>query len=134
MLDTNVVVKRLLGHPTSSSAEVLRSIATGNVQLALSDDCLRELDDVAGRHELESRTYLVWRTLNTGLTMGLMGTLFHPRRLDWPSLNDRKDGWLLDLAFESGADYIVTWDPHLDAARPLGFQVLTPPGLLDMLR
>ena len=122
-----------MGHPTSSSAEVLKSIDTGDVQLALSDDFLRELVDVASRCELESRTGLIWRTLDTGLTIGLMGTLFHPRRLDWPSLNDPKDGWLLDLAFKSGADYIVTWDPHLDAAKALGFQVLDPPALLDML-
>jgi putative PIN family toxin of toxin-antitoxin system len=128
-----MVVGKLLGHPTSSSAEVLRAIATGDILLALSDDFLRELVDVAGRYELQSRMGLTRLTLEAGLTIGLMGTLYHPHRLEWPSLNDPKDGWLLDLAFYSGADYIVTWDSHLDAARPLGFQVLNPPNLLGML-
>lgn len=64
-----------------------------------------------------------------------MGTMFHPRRLDWPSLSDPSDGWLLDLAYNSGADYIVTYDQAArDAAEVLGFASVFPEDLLELLR
>jgi predicted nucleic acid-binding protein len=64
-----------------------------------------------------------------------MGDLYRPRRYDWPSLRDPNDRWVLDLAFESGADFVVTWDPDLleytrDRGVPHGFDVLTPSRLL----
>lgn len=45
-----------------------------------------------------------------------MGYTYHPRRLDWPSLRDPKDGWILDLACASGADYIVSYDQAVQDA------------------
>ncbi len=66
-----------------------------------------------------------------------MGILHHPRKYDWPIMPDPKDRWLLDLAFELRADYIVTRDRHFLDIVPelskLGFAVLTPPGLLGEL-
>ncbi len=64
-----------------------------------------------------------------------MGRSYRPRKHDWPSIPDRNDWWILDLALESGADHIVTWDMnHLAPARTLGFDVLEPPNFLALLR
>jgi predicted nucleic acid-binding protein len=63
-----------------------------------------------------------------------MGQIFYPKMLDWPTLRDRKDWWILDLAYEAGADFIVTRDKKvLTAGTVLGFEVLTPPEFLKEL-
>lgn len=65
------------------------------------------------------------------LDLGFMGRMYRPRRLDWPSIEDPDDTWMLDLALEARAGFIVTWDPHLlDARIPLPTQILTPPRFL----
>ena len=59
----------------------------------------------------------------------------HPRRLDWPSLRDPKDGWIFDLAHAAGAHYIVSSDSHVrEAADALEFVALGPEDLLETLR
>ena len=73
------------------------------------------------------------RAFGIALEISYAAEHYLPRRYDWPSIQDRKDYWLLDLAFESGADHIITWDGHLDPARSLGFSVLNPAQLLDQL-
>jgi predicted nucleic acid-binding protein len=61
--------------------------------------------------------------------------MYHPRRLDWPSLRDPNDGWIFDLAYTAGADYIVTYDNAVrDAADALGFVAVLPEDLLEILR
>jgi len=58
--------------------------------------------------------------------------------VEWPTLPDPKDRWVLDLAHASGADCVVTRDRHfLDRAgelEALGFRVLTPRRILGLLR
>jgi predicted nucleic acid-binding protein len=64
-----------------------------------------------------------------------MGFMYHPRRLDWPSLRDPTDGWIFDLAYAAAADYIVTFDRAVrDAAAALGFEAVLPEDLLEVLR
>jgi predicted nucleic acid-binding protein len=63
-----------------------------------------------------------------------MGQIFSPKMLDWSTLSDKKDWWILDLAYAAGADYIVSRDKKvLTACRTLGFEVLTPPEFLKEL-
>ena len=82
----------------------------------------------------------VGRAVYVTLILAYMGRPYLPPHYSpaplrfWPSITDRKDWWLLDLAFESGADHIVTWNTrHLAPAGSLGFDVLEPPELLAML-
>ena len=135
VLDTMVVVSGIMGRIDASDARTLEAIETGRVRLALSDDWLRELNDVLGREEVLSRETQPGRAFRAGLTLGLMGDLYRPERLDWISLSDRKDWWMLNLAYASSADLIVTRDKRvIKAATALGFDVLTPPALLSALR
>ena len=135
VVDTVVFVGAVLGSKSGADALVSRAVATGEVRLALSDDALRELVRVLGYPEVEAKIERPVRAFEVALAVGLMGTLYHPKRLDWPSLRDPKDGWVFDLAFEAGADFIITRDTHvLDAGRTLGFEVKTPPEVVHHLR
>lgn len=130
-----VVVSGIIGRVDASDARTLESIETGRVQLALSNEWLRELQDVLSRVFISERHPKPVRAFRAGMTLGLMGELYRPERFDWVSLTDPKDWGLLDLAFASGADYIITRDKRvLSAAKKLGFDVLTPPQLLATLR
>ncbi len=63
-----------------------------------------------------------------------MGYTYRPTRYDWPSVTDRKDWWMLDLAWAAGADCVVTRDPHLTGATmPFPVEVLDPRQLLARL-
>lgn len=114
---------------------MLDAVATGDVRMAISDDQLSELVRVVGYEELETRIGRPVRAFEVALDLGTMGFMYHPRRLDWPSLRDAKDGWIFDLAHASGADYIVTYDEDVhDAALELGFKAILPEELLEILR
>lgn len=135
VLDTMVVLSGIMGRVEASDARTLEAIETGGVRLALSDDWLRELNDVLGREAVLTREIEPGRAFRAGLTLGLMGDLYRPARFDWVSLTDRKDWWMLNLAYASAADFIVTRDKRvIKAATGLGFDVLTPPALLARLR
>ncbi len=131
VLDTMVVVGGVIGRTSGADAKVLHSIETGGVRLASSDAWLRELQDVLTRPVVLEHVSDPGRLVRAALTVGVMGALYRPKRFDWPSLTDQKDWWMLDLAFESGADLILTRDKIvLRAAAKLGFQAVTPPAFL----
>lgn len=131
VVDTGVVVRALAGAEGSSSYRLPRAMGAGEIRLVLSDDFLRELYEVVGYPRVEARIVSGARAFRLALDVGVMGEMRHPRRLDWPSVPDPGDWWMPDLAYDSGADYIVSWDPHLtDADLPLPVEVVEPPPLL----
>jgi len=110
VVDTGVVVRALIGAEGSSSYRLVRAIGTGEFRLALSDEFLRELSEVAGYPKVETRIVSPSRALRLALDIGVMGEMSHPRRLDWPGVRDPRDWWMPDLAWSSEADFIVSWD------------------------
>jgi predicted nucleic acid-binding protein len=135
VLDTMIVVGGIMGRRDGACGQVLDAVATGGVQLAISDDQLSELVRVMGYEDVEAGIDRPVRAFEVALDLGAMGIMHHPRRLDWPSLTDVRDGWILDLAYDAGADYIITFDKGVcDAAQALGFEPLKPEALLDLLR
>jgi putative PIN family toxin of toxin-antitoxin system len=134
VLDTMIVVGAIMGTRSGACAQTLDAVATGGVSLAISDDQLSELVRVMGYEDVEAGIHQPVRAFEIALDIGTMGTMYHPHRLDWPSLRDPRDGWIFDLAYTAGADYIVTFDRAVgDAARTLGFEVLKPEELLEVL-
>lgn len=135
VVDTMIVVSGVIGRINGSDATVLHLIETGGLRLASSDAWLRELQEVLTRPVILERVGDPSRLVRAALTVGVMGALYRPPKFDWPSLSDPKDWWMLDLAFESGADAIITRDNKvLKVAAKLGFQAITPPELLRLLR
>lgn len=134
VLDTLVVISALIGSESASSYRLVQAIATGEARLAVSDESLRELSRVVGYPEVENKIISSARAFHVALDLGLAADTYHPTRYDWPSIDDPKDGWMLDLAWASTADYIVTRDPHLmEATLPFPIDILTPPQLLERL-
>lgn len=134
VLDTGVIVRALTGSPDSTSSRVVRAVGTGGVRLTLNDDFLTELVRVMRYPRVESAIGSAGRAFEIALDLGTMGRMYRTGRRDWRSVPDPKDGWMLDLAWESRADYIISWDPHLtDATMPFPVEVLAPPQLLARL-
>lgn len=134
VLDTSVVVSALVGPEGTTYHRLLDMVAAGDVLLALSNDSLRELSRVVGYPDVEPQIVSAARAFRYGLDLGTMGEQFFPTRYDWPSLRDPNDGWLLDLAWEARADYIISRDPHLSkATMPFPVEVLGPEQLLSRL-
>lgn len=130
-----IVVSGIIGSREGATAAVLDAVATGDVRLAISDDQLSEIVTVMGYGAVEELIERPVRAFEVALDLGTMGYMYHPRRLDWPSLRDPKDRWIFDLAYASGADYIVSFDQAVrDAAAELGFEAIQPEDLLDVLR
>lgn len=130
-----VIVAALVGSSEGASAAVVDAVATGEVRLAVSDDQLSEIVRVVGYDAIEGSIGRPVRAFEVGLDIGAMGIMYHPRRLDWPSLNDPKDGWIFDLAYAAAVDYIVSYDEGVrEAAALLGFETVLPEDLLDTLR
>lgn len=102
---------------------------------ACSDDQLSVLVRVVGYGDIEVQIERPVRAFEIALDLGTMGFMYHTRRLNWPSLANQNDGWIFDLAFTSGADYIVTYDNAVhSAAERLGFRAVYPEDLLGRLR
>jgi putative PIN family toxin of toxin-antitoxin system len=136
VLDTMVVLSAVFAEDAEGpSASVVRAVATGDVRLAISDDQLSELVRVMSYENVEDNIGKPLRAFEVALDIGTMSFMYHPRRLDWPSLRDPKDGWIFDLAYTSGADFIVSYDNAVrDAADELGFVAIYPEDLLATLR
>ena len=133
VLDTSVVTAAVLGSPGGPSARVINKIPTGGIRPAISNDYLDELEQTMSKPRIEEHAS-VGKAVGIALTLAFMGKAFYPHRHDWPIVTDIADWWMLDLAYESGADYIVTWDiRHLGPANSHGFDVLTPLGFLASL-
>jgi len=130
-----VIVAGVIGRREGASATVLDAVAAGDVHLAISDDQLTELVTVMGYGAVEELIERPVRAFEVALDIGYMGFMYHPRRLDWPSLRDPNDGWIFDLAYAAAVDYIVSFDRAVrDAAAELGFEAILPEELLEILR
>lgn len=92
VLDTMVVIRGVVGRRGGADARVLRAVATGEVQLATSDEGLREIAKVIGYDDVKAKMKEPVRVFKAGLDIGIMGRMYRPRKLDWPSLRDPKDG------------------------------------------
>jgi putative PIN family toxin of toxin-antitoxin system len=135
VLDSMVIVAAVVGDPEGASAQAVRAVATGSVRLAISDEYLSELVRVFGYPAIEENIERPVRAFEVALDLGTMGYMYHPRRLDWPSLRDYGDAFLFDLAFEASVDHIVSSDTAVrDAAQDLGFSAIYPAQLLHILR
>lgn len=134
VVDTTVFVNAATSRPGSLAKRVVEAIQTEEARLAVSDAALDELKGIMYRPSVEPYVRRPGWAFEIGLVPGFMGRHHHPGVYDWPSLSDRKDWWVLDPAFASGADFIITWDGDLlDLDPSLGFEVIQPPELLRRL-
>ncbi len=135
VVDTSGVVAHLTASSDGTpSGRVLHACGTGEVRTALSDASLREVVEVVRRPRVEPQIRSASRAFVAAMDLWSHGTLFYPTRFDWPTLVDRKDHWVLDLAWASLADFIVSVDPHLTGpTMPFPVEAVEPDQLLARL-
>lgn len=126
-----VIARALFDSKNSPEYRVVSAIETGDIRIAVSDDSLSELSRVVRYDDIRERMTSPILALEIGLYIGVMGDFCTPERHEWPSMGDRKDWWVLDLAFDSGADYIVTDDGDFSEVGKLGLEAITPSQLLE---
>lgn len=131
VLDTMIIARALFDSRNSPEYRVVSAIETGEVRIAVSDDSLSELSRVVRYGDIREKMTSPVLALEIGLCIGVMGYFCTPERHEWPSMRDSKDWWVLDLALDSGADYIVTDDNHFSEVDELGFEAITPSQLLE---
>ncbi|MCA3748198.1 putative toxin-antitoxin system toxin component, PIN family [Rubrobacter taiwanensis] len=134
VLDTDAVVTALIGDEGASSYRILRAVGAGDIRVALSDAFLVELVRTVRNRYRQGLILNAARAFEVALDLGLQGELRRPPGWEWPSVPDPEDRWIPDLAYDAGADFIVTWDRHLlDAELPFSAEVVTPAQLLQRL-
>lgn len=113
VLDTNVFVSGLLS-PHGVPGLILQRFRTGEFGIATSKDQIREIQDVLRRPSLiralpkgTNREVLIFF-----LKFKRLAHICKPQRLTW-DFGDRDDHFLLDLAVNSKAQFLVTGDKAL---------------------
>lgn len=103
------------GRPTGPAAACLRLFESGALTLCVSDDVLREVEDVLSRPMLRRKNPLLTdqavRQLLDRLARLATRLDAVPPRFPYP--RDPKDEPYLNLAIAAGASYLVTWDKDL---------------------
>ena len=116
VVDPNVLVSSRIsdqGYP----ARIARAADAERFELIISETLLGELENVLMRKKF--RRYATVKEVEDFLIgLRVKGRFFdegEPRRL---VPDDPKDDYLVALALESGADYLVSGDPHLAGVSP----------------
>lgn len=133
VLDTSVLIAALTtNEEEAASRRLLRAVGTGAIRLALSDDFLREAIEVVRRREDQIVSAAL--AFEVAIDLWTHSSFYLPTKHEWPSVSDREDYWVPDLAWAARADYITSWDPHLiRATLPFPVEVLEPHVLADRL-
>jgi putative PIN family toxin of toxin-antitoxin system len=128
VLDTSVLIAALTTRDEDAeSRRVVRAAGTGAIRLALSDELLREAVELVRRKDRHGQIHCASLAFEACMDLWSHGALYHPFRLDWPSITDKEDYWVLDFAWAAKVDYVVSLDPHLTTVTlPMQIEVLEP--------
>ena len=128
VLDTSVLIAALTTRDEDAeSRRVVRAAGTGAIRLALSDELLREAVELVRRKDRHGQIHSASLAFEACMDLWSHGALYHPFRLDWPSITDKEDYWVLDFAWAAKVDYVVSLDPHLTTVTlPMQIEVLEP--------
>lgn len=131
--DTNIIYSAVYSD-TGASNQLLKLLLAGRWKLVLSNTLLAEYEEILRREAGVLRA--TWSEIDDFLNELCDMAERHSLKTRWtPILSDPDDEAQVHLAFESGADYIVTHNVrHLEPARMLGIAVLTPKEFLNILR
>ena len=133
VVDPNVLVSAWIS-PHGFPRLILEAADSGRFEMVVSAELLAELSDVLSRPRLRKRGTLesarahVRRAARVGVAVEAEG---EPERV---VADDPKDDYLVALARESGADCVVSGDPHLNGLEGEGLPaVLTPRAFWERL-
>lgn len=133
VLDTNILVSGLLW--LGPSNKILRLAEEGKIESCFSPDLFEELHQVLKRQKFISRIKAL-KTSIEELIAGISDTLelFPDTKIPGVIKEDPDDDRILSCAWVSGAEYIVTGDPHLlKLGRYRNIPIVTPRKFLTLV-
>ncbi len=128
ILDVNVLISAAIGKEKSPDAIIYKKFLRSECRLVTSEPLINEFIRVLDYP----------RVLSLGITPAIASTMIFNlmllgnhvskiEKLDWPSLSDKKDWYLLDLLFTSQADALITRDKAvLRTGKKLNLPILKP--------
>ena len=129
VVDPGVLVSAALS-PAGNPARIVEAVRSGRVVLIVSPHLLAELDDVLGRPKFATK-------LDADALSSLRHVLAAAPAVDDPVAvsvsRDPKDDYLVALARQTGADYIVSGDADLTVLDDLVPPVRSPAAFLAEL-
>ena len=133
VLDTNVLISAIFWQGTPH--EILISIEKGTFALCITPVLLDELKDVLSRPKFSYRIKECNTSREELLTAIIDVAELYPDRKIAPVIkDDLDDDCVLACALTSGAQYIITGDPHLLKLKDWsGILIMTPPQFLDLI-
>lgn len=131
VLDPNVLISGLIS-PLGAPGQLLKELRAGAFELVVSTDLLGELEEVLGRPKIlervdpdEASGFVRFITEESISRHGSPAAFA-------PQCQDPDDQYLVDLRQTSGADLLVSGDPHL-LAMAREAPVVSPRQFLDLL-
>ena len=131
VLDPGVLVAAALT-PRGVCGRVLQAVLDQRCVMIVCSTLLAELEDVLVRPKF--RRYLDVEQARIYVVLAARVGEGHPDPITSPGLtSDPDDDYLVALAQEARADYLVSGDPHLTSLKGLSFPVLDPRTFLERL-
>ncbi|MDC7218870.1 MAG: putative toxin-antitoxin system toxin component, PIN family [Spirochaetales bacterium] len=107
-VDTNIIFQALYSS-SGASHQILKLIREGELELVLSIPVNEEYCDVLRREGSRSFLNLSLDEINAVLEfIAMVGEPYHIDYLWRPNLRDEKDNIFVELAFNSGSEYLIT--------------------------
>ena len=132
VLDPGILIAALLS-PKGAPAGVLLAWLEGRFQLVVCPHLLSELEKVLSRPKF--RRYLTKEEVTSYARLLRNAAILVPDSTPQPGITpDPGDDYLVALARESGAEFLVSGDPHLTGLRRVRPRVVTLRAFLDMLQ
>jgi putative PIN family toxin of toxin-antitoxin system len=131
VLDPGVLISALISG-RGAPAELLRSWIDGSIEIVASELLLRELGAVLLRSKF--RAYVSEEDASEYVAVLRKAATVVPDPEPEAGLTpDPGDDYLVALAREARADYLVSGDPHLTTLKNARPPIVTPRRLLDLL-
>jgi len=130
IIDTNVIVSGLLS-PFSSPGEIVRMIASGDLQLCYDARILSEYQDVLARKKFPFDQIHVEDLLEQIKACGYVST-GNPLSKRLPDINDEP---FLEVALGGKAEYLVTGNlKHYPVSKREGMLIVSPSEFIEIYR
>jgi len=138
VLDTNVLISSILS-PESTSAQIIKRVLDGTVDMVLSPDILEETNRVLRYPKLVKllkKNGIVLKEVNNFIEKMSKTAVITPGKLKISAIkDDRSDNAILSCAVEGEADFIISVDHHLtDLKEFQGIPIVNPATFAAIIR
>jgi putative PIN family toxin of toxin-antitoxin system len=113
-MDTNVILNGITGPKGTINQRIYAGFQRNDLRLVVSEALLMELETIFDYPQVVALGITPKTAARVVRELLLLGEYIAPvPQVDWVSLSDKKDWYLLDLLFESRADALITQDQKI---------------------